>query len=407
MPDDARKDGWARVTFGEMAHHVAERVEPTPDDAETYIGLEHLDSGSLTVRRWGADIALIGTKLRMRKGDLLFARRNAYLRRVALAPHDGLFSAHGMVLRARADVVLPEFLPFLMQSDAFMDRAEQISVGSLSPTINWGTLKDQTFALPPLEEQRRISQVLCAAENHGQALTRLSNAAATLLQSTVDDAFLGRICDSSLSAPRSTTSIGELPSAWTVRPLAEVCSKIVDGVHKRPDYVAVGVPFLTIENLNGGPSIDFSATRFVTREDHAEFCKRTRPERGDVLVSKDGTLGVARVVETDREFSLFVSIALLKPAPARLDSWFLRYYFDSTLFKRRLAAKFSGSALKHIHLVDFRESLIPVPSLCEQQAIVATIRAVDQSYQRCLSEENVAKRLREACRATLLSQVAG
>lgn len=165
MPSSVGKSGWASVTFGEMAEHVAERVEPTPADGPTYVGLEHLDSGSLTVRRWGAEVALIGTKLRMRKGDILFARRNAYLRRVALAPHDGLFSAHGMVLRARQGVVLPTFLPFFMQSDVFMERAKEISVGSLSPTINWNTLAKEKFLIPPAQEQRQLAQVLRAVED--------------------------------------------------------------------------------------------------------------------------------------------------------------------------------------------------------------------------------------------------
>src|SRR5262249_9716708 len=149
---------------------------------------------------------------------------------------------------------------------------------------------------------------------------------------------------------------GERPRSWRFEPLSTVCSKIVDGVHKRPDYTAKGVPFLTVENLNRGPGIDFTNTRFITTSDHAIFSKRAQPRKGDVLVSKDGTLGIARVVEDDREFSIFVSVALLKPKRDRLDSWFLRYYFDSTLFKRHLSAKVSGSALKHIHLVDFRAS---------------------------------------------------
>jgi type I restriction enzyme S subunit len=100
----------------------------------------------------------------MRKGDILFAKRNAYLRRVAIAPHDGFFSAHGMILRAKPDVILPEFLPFLMMSDRFMNRAIEISVGSLSPTINWSTLKLQEFDLPPLDQQRRIAEILWAVD---------------------------------------------------------------------------------------------------------------------------------------------------------------------------------------------------------------------------------------------------
>lgn len=167
MPKSAhikRSARWITVPFGKAVNNITERIEPSAADSELYVGLGHLESGTLTVRRWGSARALEGTKLRMRKGDVLFAKRNAYLKRVAIAPHDGPFSAHGMVLRANPDVMLHEFLPFFMQSDLFMDRALEISVGSLSPTINWKTLAVQEFALPPLDEQRRIAEVLQAFE---------------------------------------------------------------------------------------------------------------------------------------------------------------------------------------------------------------------------------------------------
>ncbi len=150
--------------FDQIAENIRVPVMPKPEDSSRYIGLEHLDSDSLHVRRWGSKVNLIGQKLTMKEGDVLFARRNAYLRRVAVAPFDGLFSAHGMVLRAKTDVCLHEFLPIFMQSDLFMGRAIQISVGSLSPTINWSSLASEEFPLPPLDEQRRIADLLWAVE---------------------------------------------------------------------------------------------------------------------------------------------------------------------------------------------------------------------------------------------------
>ena len=79
---------------------------------------------------------------------------------MAVAEFDDICSAHAMVVRAKPEVVVPEFLPFLMMSDRFMNRAVEISVGSLSPTINWKTLRNEEFDLPPLEQQRRIAEVL-------------------------------------------------------------------------------------------------------------------------------------------------------------------------------------------------------------------------------------------------------
>jgi hypothetical protein len=124
---------WSRVRFGDAVENVNERVEPADAAEEIYVGLDDLDSGSLHIRRWGKGSDVIGTKLRFRKGDIIFGRRRAYQRKLAVAEVDGICSAHAMVARAKPKVVLPEFLPFLMMSDKFMNRAVDISVGSLAP----------------------------------------------------------------------------------------------------------------------------------------------------------------------------------------------------------------------------------------------------------------------------------
>ena len=130
-----------KYKFGDLVYNITEKASPVAGDEQFYIGLEHLDSGSLRVTRWGSKVALTGDKLKMKKGDILFGRRNTYLRRVAIAPHDGLFSAHGMIFRAKTEHIDADYLLFFIASDVFMDEAIRISVGSLSPTVNWKELK--------------------------------------------------------------------------------------------------------------------------------------------------------------------------------------------------------------------------------------------------------------------------
>ena len=106
-----------KYKFGDLVFNITEKRSPVDGDEELYIGLEHLDSGSLRVIRWGSKVALKGDKLKMQKGDILFGRRNTYLRRVSIAPHDGLFSAHGMIFRAKPERMDEDYLPFFIASD--------------------------------------------------------------------------------------------------------------------------------------------------------------------------------------------------------------------------------------------------------------------------------------------------
>jgi hypothetical protein len=158
------RKGWKTLPFGAFAESIGERVEPADAADEIYVGLDDLDSGDLHLKRWGKGSDVTGTKLRFRKGDIIFGRRRAYQRKLAVAEFDGICSAHAMVVRAKPELVLPDFLPFLMMSDKFMKRAVEISVGSLSPTINWKTLNLEEFTLPPLDQQRRIADALWAID---------------------------------------------------------------------------------------------------------------------------------------------------------------------------------------------------------------------------------------------------
>jgi type I restriction enzyme S subunit len=171
-------------------------------------------------------------------------------------------------------------------------------------------------------------------------------------------------------AAPDTTDLPELPEGWGWATVESLSMKVADGVHKKPNYLPEGIPFVTVKNLTAGSGISFDDLNYVSTEDHEEFCKRTHPERGDILISKDGTLGVVRLVETDRPFSVFVSVALIKPVDRNM-SRYLVTAFESPTVQRQMVPK--GSGLQHIHLEDLRADSIPVPPLAEQHRIVAEV----------------------------------
>ncbi len=162
-----------KYRFEDIAYNSTEKKKPVEEDKYTYIGLEHLDPQCLEVTRYGSEVAPIGEKLVMKKGDVLFGKRRAYQKKVAIAPFDGIFSAHGMVLRPKEKVIDPKFFPMFIASDYFLDSAIKISVGSLSPTINWSALKELEFELPDLNKQRELAELLWAAEETKQAYKKL------------------------------------------------------------------------------------------------------------------------------------------------------------------------------------------------------------------------------------------
>lgn len=150
---------WVKWKFSDLVENIVEKVAPKESGLEDYIGLKHLDTGSLKIRRYGKCSEISGDKLKIYKGDLIFAKRNSYLKRVSIADFDAVASAHSLVLRAKSENVLPEFLPFFMMSEVFWIRAIEISVGSLSPTINWRVLAKQEFLIPPKDQQAELAEL--------------------------------------------------------------------------------------------------------------------------------------------------------------------------------------------------------------------------------------------------------
>lgn len=160
----ALKPGWRRVKFGDVVRlSKARSQDPLADGIERYVGLEHLEPGDLRIRRWGNVADGVTFTSVFQPGQVLFGKRRAYQRKVAVADFSGVCSGDIYVLESKdAEVLLPELLPFICQTDAFFDHAVGTSAGSLSPRTNWTSLADFEFSLPPVEVQRRISTLLGA-----------------------------------------------------------------------------------------------------------------------------------------------------------------------------------------------------------------------------------------------------
>ena len=159
------KSNWLSFKFEEIAQKISKTVKPEEAEVDIYVGLEHLDAEDIHIRRKGVPADVKGGKLKCYPGDIIFGKRRAYQRKAAIVDFEGICSAHAFVFRANPEVIHPNLLPFFLHSDQFMHRMVDISVGGLSPTINWGDLKHQEFILPPKDQQAQLAKLLWAMDN--------------------------------------------------------------------------------------------------------------------------------------------------------------------------------------------------------------------------------------------------
>ncbi len=162
------KPGWRRVKFGDVVRlSKARSQDPLADGIERYVGLEHLEPGDLRIRSWGSVAEGVTFTSVFQPGQVLFGKRRAYQRKVAVADFSGVCSGDIYVLETMdAQVLLPELLPFICQTDAFFDHAVGTSAGSLSPRTNWTSLAGYEFLLPPPEEQENIAFLLASSDEY-------------------------------------------------------------------------------------------------------------------------------------------------------------------------------------------------------------------------------------------------
>ena len=354
-----------KYRFEQIAFNSTERKkQPSEEDRHKYIGLEHLDSGSLKITRFGADVAPIGEKLVMKKGDVLFGKRRAYQKKVAIAPFDGIFSAHGMVLRPREDVIDRNFFPLFISSDYFLDAAIKISVGSLSPTINWRDLKLLEFNLPPLETQKRLADVLWAMIDAKESYIDLIYATDELVKSQFMEQFKDLI-----EQPEKCLKI------------EDVCTVFADGDWiESKDQSDEGIRLIQTGNIGNAQYLDKGErARFIT-EDTFRRLNCTEVKANDILISRlPDPVGRACVIPE----GLGKCITAVDCTIVRLESTVMPEYFVaytlSPFYMMQVAARETGSTRKRISRKNLGILTIPVPTMEEQESFAALVRQSDKS----------------------------
>lgn len=354
----------SKYRFDQIAINSTEKKKPVEEDRFTYLGLEHLDSGSLKVTRYGSEVAPIGEKLIMRKGDVLFGKRRAYQKKVAIAPFDGIFSAHGMVLRPKEDVIDKDFFPLFISSDYFLDAAIKISVGSLSPTINWRDLKELEFELPDLDTQRRLAAVLWAMNETMDSYKELIAATDELVKSQFMEQFKDLI---------------EQPEACSK--IEDVCTVFADGDWiESKDQSDEGIRLIQTGNIGNAQYLDKGErARFIT-EDTFERLNCTEVKANDILISRlPDPVGRACIIPG----GLGKCITAVDCTIVRLESRVIPEYFIaytlSPFYMMQVAARETGSIRKRISRKNLGKLTIPVPAIEAQERFAAMVRQSDKS----------------------------
>lgn len=364
------KPGWRRVKFGDVVRLSKARSQnPLADGLERYVGLEHLEPGDLRIRSWGnvAD----GTTFtnRFEPGQVLFGKRRAYQRKVAVADFAGVCSGDIYVLESKdADVLLPELLPFICQTNAFFEHAVGTSAGSLSPRTNWTSLAGFEFLLPTIEEQlrrvERLRSVDSVRSTQAGALVELHR----LRKATID--HLLALSDDQVRRGR----LDDFVTMQNGRPFPG------------DEYSDRGVKLMRPGNLSASGYLSWPHDKTVflnpswENEAH-EFVI----EPGDVVINltaqslEDGFMGRVCLAREGDKSLLNQRIGRFRYRGEAVLPEYLYRSLQTSRFRHHAHANCEGSKVKHLFWQHLAKYEISVPDLATQQEVIAQCAAIDEA----------------------------
>ena len=354
----SNKAGWTRVAFGDVVRLSKERAkEPEAEGYERVVGLEHIDPGDLRIRRW-ADIA-DGTTFTsvFKPGQVLFGKRRAYQRKVAVADFAGVCSGDIYVLEPSSDALMQELLPFICQTDAFFDHAVGTSAGSLSPRTNWKSLADFEFLLPPIQEQARLVEALSSSRELAEKLEDTLEASAQL-----HAAFVLQLVEQ-LRHTADNISIGEI---------AEVQYGLT--VNRARRHKGATKPYLRVANVQRG-RFDFDEIKEIGLLDGDDnFTLRD----GDVLVVEGHAnrqeIGRAAIWQGEIADMMHQNHLIRIRAGSQVEPRFICELINSPVGQEYFQSRAkSSSGLNTINSTVVREFRIPLPPIETQRQELAKL----------------------------------
>ena len=360
------KTSWTPVRFGDVVENVNEtESDPMAAAIQRYIGLEHLEPGSLHVRTWG-DVAE-GTTFtrRCRPGQVLFGKRRAYQRKVAVADFDAVVSGDIYVFAPKDDRLLPELLPFICLSERFFLHAVGTSAGSLSPRTNWSSLSDFKLDLPPVDQQRRIVELLWAVDS-----AKVDKEALLSDFRMAYDAFTAR--QFSLDS-HSSIALAEL----TRRGELDIQTGPFGTVLQASSYVKRGTPIVNPVNMRGrslhvedGPFLD---------QDECNRLSRYKMNVGDILIGRKGDVGRAVLVVPEYEGYIVGSdLIRLRLINSRVLPDYLYHFMLSPHTRSWIARHASGTTMLGINEKLINRITMSVPDLKTQKEVVSAVLRMNQ-----------------------------
>ena len=407
-------DSWEWVRLGIISTYNQTKQKIKAKDADVSIwGLDLEDiekGGKLLEKKTVGERKAIGDKTVFNKGDILYSKLRPYLLKILVAPDSGICTPEIVPFTVYGGISA-EYIVNFLKSPYVDGLVNGETYGIKMPRAGTETMVSLLVPLPPINEQHRIvakiEELLPYIEKYGKAEEQLTALNTTfpeaLKKSILQEAVQGKLVPQNpddepasvlleriraekqaliktgkIKKEKPLPEITEdeipfdIPDSWEWCRLGNILLKLTDGTHSTPKYTESGIPFISVKDVSSG-NLDFSNCKHISEKEHFELYERCNPEYGDILLTKVGTTGIPVIVDTTEQFSLFVSVALLKFNQELLYNKYLIHMINSPLVQKQATENTKGVGNKNWVMRDIANTLIVIPPIEEQHRIVAKI----------------------------------
>jgi type I restriction enzyme, S subunit len=370
MPELATKRskaGWTTVAFGDVVRKVTDKVAPEESGLERYIAGEHMDTDDLRIRRWGEiGDGYLGPAFHMRfkPGHVLYGSRRTYLRKVAVADFEGITANTTYVMESDdPKVLLPELLPFIMQTEAFNQHSIRESKGSVNPYVNFSDLAWFEFALPPIEEQRRIVDTMANAQMTHEQLRQAIAVGGQMMTAALHRAFPADPL--STAATLLSEHVDQGIIAFKTGPFGTVLSA--------KEYRESGWPIINPSEMkdgsivhDGGPCVD---------DIKAQRLQSYRLQVGDILLARKGDFSKAVLASDAHQGWIAGSDTIrLRIADQQMLPEYLYFCIRSPQAKRMLISHAHGTVMPGLNERILGSVPVQIRNITDQQTVIDVIK---------------------------------
>jgi len=326
--------------------------------------------------------------------DILLAKTGATIGKVCLFPEKfkkGLIASSCAKITIDPSKAYNQYIFYFLLSNFGYSQILALATGSTRPTINLNPISKVKIAIPKnIKEQQKIAEILSTVDEAIQKTDEIIDKTESLKKGLMQELLTKGIGHKEFK----DTEVGRIPKDWKVVKLEEITTKIKDIDHKMPKKQEIGIPFVSIKCMLKYPDFNFYLDpndpdlEFISKEEYEYHVQRFDVERGDIIYSRFGSIGNAKLITTEQPFIASYSIVLIKPNRNKVNSTFLTYILNSETVRKQAKIATKGATNRNLHLKDIKNLRVPLPSLFEQQKIAEILSTVGEKLE-ILKQEKV------------------